>query len=91
MDMQKVLKTAADHGKMIELNAHPYRLDLDWRYCKLARQMGIMISINPDAHDAEGLDDIIYGVTTARRGWLSKTDILNALPLQEATAKLKRT
>ncbi len=89
LDMARVLETAAEHKKIIELNASPYRLDLDWRHCKTARQMGILISINPDSHTTEELKEYKYGVMAARRGWLSKEDVFNTRPLAEVEKYLK--
>ena len=66
---------------MIEINANPHRLDLDAEHCRRARQKGVMIVINPDAHSTGGLDDLEYGVTVARRGWLTKADVWNTVPL----------
>jgi len=88
LNMQQVLETAAKQGKMIELNAHPYRLDLDWRFCKVAREKGIPICINPDAHSVEGLEDMQYGLAAARRGWLSKEDVFNTRSLAEVRKAL---
>lgn len=89
VNMIDVINAAADYGKMIEINAHPFRLDLDWRLCKLARDKGVMISINPDAHTTKGLLDVPYGVGIARKGWLRKNDILNARPLKAVINVLK--
>ena len=77
VDMIKVIDAAADYGKMIEINAHPMRLDLDWRLCKYAKGKGVPIVINPDAHNIEGLRDVFYGVGIARKGWLEKKDVVN--------------
>ncbi|MCK5161278.1 MAG: DNA polymerase/3'-5' exonuclease PolX [Candidatus Aureabacteria bacterium] len=77
VDVEKILKALAGENKAIELNANPHRLDLDWRYCKMAKELGVPVSINPDAHDMEGVKDIKYGVGIARKGWLEKKDILN--------------
>lgn len=63
--------------KAIELNASPYRLDLDWRLCKYAKMCGVPVSINPDAHDIVGLKDVRYGAHIARKGWLENSDVLN--------------
>jgi len=63
--------------KAIEINASPYRLDLDWRLCKFAKEQKVPICINPDAHDTNGLEDVWYGVQIARKGWLESTDVLN--------------
>lgn len=81
VDMIKVIDAAADYGKIIEINAHPIRLDLDWRLCKYAKEKGVMISINPDAHNIDGLKDVDYGVGIARKGWLEKKEVLNARSL----------
>ena len=69
--------------KAIEINASPYRLDLDWRLCRTARDHGVPILINPDAHSIEGLSDIAYGVDIARKGWLESKDVLNTLPVEK--------
>ena len=63
--------------KAVEINASPYRLDLDWRLCKYAKELGVPVCINPDAHDTEGLRDFWFGVQVARKGWLSPADVLN--------------
>jgi len=82
VDMHAVLRrmgelNAEDQLKAVEINASPYRLDLDWRMCKYARDQGVPVCINPDAHDTNGLRDYWYGVQIARKGWLSAADILN--------------
>jgi DNA polymerase (family X) len=77
VNMSQVIEAAADHGKCIEINAHPMRLDLDWRLCRTARDKGVRIAINPDAHSIEGLNDVIFGVGVARKGWLRKKDVVN--------------
>jgi DNA polymerase (family 10) len=76
-----VINCAADYGKIIEINAHPSRLDLDWRFVKYAKEKGVLIAINPDAHNIDGLKDVFYGVGIARKGWLEKNDVFNARPL----------
>jgi DNA polymerase (family 10) len=77
LDLDAVIDAAAAAGTMIEINANPYRLDLDALHCRRARQKGVMIVINPDAHSVGGLDDLEYGVSVARRGWLCKDDVWN--------------
>jgi DNA polymerase (family 10) len=77
IDMRMIIDTAARTNTIIELNASPYRLDIDWRYMKYAKEKGVMISINPDAHAAAGLAEIFYGIGIARKGWQEKKDILN--------------
>jgi DNA polymerase (family X) len=86
----EIINAAADYGKVIEINAHPYRLDLDWRICKYAKEKGVKISINPDAHVITGLDDVRYGVGIARKGWLEKKDIVNTMKLGDVVKFLKR-
>ena len=81
VDMIKVIDAAAEHGKIIEINAYPNRLDLDWRLCKYAKERGVMIAINPDAHRTDDLRHVYLGVSVARKGWLEKKDILNTRPL----------
>ena len=77
LDMDAVLQAAARQGVLIELNANPHRLDLDWRLMKKAKELGLQVVINPDAHHLEGLDDVAYGVGIARKGWLTKEDVFN--------------
>ncbi len=79
VDLVKIIEAAADYGKAIEINSHPYRLDLDWRMVKFAKEKGVKIFINPDAHNTEGLDDVRFGVGIARKGWLEKEDVINAM------------
>ncbi len=79
LDLDSVIDAAAEHGVCIEINAHPSRLDLDWRYLHRARDKGIKIPIDPDAHVIDGLDDMRYGVGIARKGWLRASDVLNTM------------
>ena len=74
---KQVIDAAATLGVSIEINASPYRFDIDWRFCRYAREQGVLISINPDAHNLAGLADTFYGVGIARKGWLRKRDVLN--------------
>lgn len=84
-----IIHCAADYGKVIEINSHPMRLDLDWRHVKYAKEKGVLIAINPDAHNIEGLTDVWYGVGTARKGWLEKHDVLNTRSLRGIEEYLK--
>lgn len=82
VDMHSVLRrmgelNAEGELKAVEINASPYRLDLDWRLCKFAKQQGVPVCINPDAHDLDGLQDVWFGAQIARKGWLEASDILN--------------
>ncbi len=88
VDLDEVLRVAAKYGKMIEINASPYRLDLDWVYVKKAKAMGIRIVINPDAHAPEELAYIDFGLNVARRGWLEAKDVFNTKSLEEVQAVL---
>ena len=72
MDLDAVIDAAAKAGTMIEINANPHRLDLDAVHCRRARDKGVPIVINPDAHSTGGLDDLDYGISVARRGWLDE-------------------
>lgn len=77
LNMKAVLEAARDYGVIIELNSSPARLDIDWRYLRQAKELGVMISINPDAHRIEELPDVAYGVAVARKGWLTSRDVFN--------------
>jgi DNA polymerase (family 10) len=77
VDLDAVIDAAAAAGTMIEINANPHRLDLDSTHCRRARQKGVTIVINPDAHSVGGLDDLEYGVSVARRAWLTTADVWN--------------
>jgi DNA polymerase (family 10) len=79
VDLDAVIDAAAAAGTMIEINANPHRLDLDAVHCRRARLKGVMIVINPDAHSVGGLDDLPFGVSVARRGWLCKEDVWNTV------------
>ncbi|NQW43745.1 MAG: PHP domain-containing protein [Bacteroidetes bacterium] len=76
-----IIDACVSNGVAIELNAHPYRLDMDWRWIDYAINKGAMISINPDAHQKEGLSDMQYGVNVARKGYLTAANCLNGLSL----------
>lgn len=82
LDLERVIDAAASHGKVIELNANPHRLDLDWRHCKYAKRQGVRIAVNPDAHHTDGLADMKYGLNIARKGWLEAQDIINCMSLE---------
>ncbi len=86
VDMEQVLACAAKHNKDIELNAHPYRLDIDWRLLPRAKKLGIKIAICPDAHSTKELEYTFYGLGAARKGWLEKKDVLNCLTADELKA-----
>src|SRR6266849_853493 len=89
LDIDAIIDAAAEQGVCIEINAHPSRLDLDWRLLHRARDKGIKIPVNPDAHVLAGLDDMRYGIGVARKGWLRREDVLNTLTSEEIQAYFK--
>jgi DNA polymerase (family 10) len=89
-DLEEVLHCAAEHDVVVELNAHPNRLDLKDTHLMRAKELGLTISIGTDAHRTTELDLMSYGVEQARRAWLTKADVLNALPLKRLLKKLQR-
>lgn len=89
VDMKKVLDTAAEHKKIVEINANPHRLDLDWRLCGYAKEKGVTFSINPDAHSTEGLEDVPFGVNVARKGGVTAADVVNTLPTEAMASRLQ--
>jgi len=93
IDIPAILDAAAETGIWVELNAAPKRLDLDWRWWPLAKEKGVKCVINPDAHRTERLRDLWFGIGVARKGWLTKTDVMNCLPLGkiERALRAKRT
>jgi len=89
IDIPKILDAAARTGTWIELNAAPKRLDLDWRWWPLAKQKWVKCVINPDAHRTERLQDLWFGIGVARKGWLTKADVMNCLPLVKIEEALR--
>jgi DNA polymerase (family X) len=83
VDMLRIIRKAAARRRFLELNAHPERLDLLDTHCRMAKDEGVLVAINSDAHSMQQFDNLKYGVGQARRGWLEKKDVLNALPLRE--------
>jgi DNA polymerase (family 10) len=88
VDLEAVLQAAAETGTLVEINAQPSRLELDWAHCKRAKALGVKIVINPDAHSTEELALYRFGVFVARRGWLTPNDVLNSLDLDGVTRAL---
>ncbi len=89
VDMEAVLKEAAKYGVAVEINAYPLRLDLNDLHVKIAREYGVALVINTDAHVLSQLDFMRYGVSVARRGWTEKKDVLNTLPYDQLIRRLK--
>ena len=88
LDHAAVIEAAARTGTIIELNANPRRLDMDWRWWPLAREKGVKCAINPDAHHTTQLQFLHFGIGTARKGWLTRGDVVNTLPLGKIEAVL---
>ena len=89
IDIPAILDAAARTGTWIELNAAPKRLDLDWRWWPRAKELGVKCVINPDAHRTERLQDLWFGIGVARKGWLTKDDVVNCLPLEKIEVALR--
>ena len=90
VDMKEVLRTAKETGTAVEINAYPLRLDLNDVYCKLAKETGTKIVISTDTHVISQFRYMAYGVSIARRGWLSKNDVLNTMALPALVKALKK-
>jgi DNA polymerase (family 10) len=90
VNFKKVIDACAANKVIIEINANPYRLDMDWSQIPYALQKGVMISVNPDAHSIKEIDNIRWGVAAARKGGLTKAMTWNAMPLKEIQIWLKK-
>ena len=90
IDLNTILARAAQLGVAVELNADPHRLDLDWRWCRAARDAGVQVELGPDAHSIAGLDHVALGVSMARKGWLQASDVLNTRSADEILAYARR-
>jgi DNA polymerase (family 10) len=90
IDLQRVMQVALERGCFLEINAHPSRLDLDDAHCRMAKEMGLKVAISTDAHTANGLDMMRFGVDQARRGWLEAGDVLNTRSWAELAKLLRR-
>jgi len=86
LDVEAVLEKAAQVGVAVELNADPHRLDLDWRYCRQAKELGVTIEIGPDAHSTAALDNVHFGIGMARKAWLEAGEILNTRSADDVLA-----
>ena len=90
LDMEAVLQAAAEMSTVIEINAHPDRLDLPDRYVRRAVELGVRLAINSDAHDVQDFDYLFFGVATARRGWATAEDVLNTWELDRLLSWLSK-
>jgi DNA polymerase (family 10) len=90
LDMQRVMKAAAERGCYLEVNAQPDRLDLTDANCRLAKETGVKVAISTDAHSADELGFMRFGVDQARRGWLEADDVLNTRPWAELKTLFRR-
>lgn len=90
IDHKKVIDACAANGVIIELNSHPYRLDIDWRWIPYCMEKGVMIAVNPDAHEKNGYNDMRYGTYVARKGMLTKEMCFNALNREEIDLFFKK-
>ena len=90
VNIPAIIDAAAETGTIIELNASAWRLDMDWRWWRLAKEKGVKCSINPDAHTTQGLEAVLFGVRAARKGWLTRNDVVNCLPLGQIEVALKK-
>src|SRR5262249_25907185 len=79
VDLEAILHAAARHDTLVEINAHPQRLDIDWISSKRAKALGVRLVINPDAHSPDEIANTRFGIDVARRGWLDKKDVFNTL------------
>lgn len=90
VEIESIIQAADRCGVALEINAHPARLDLDWRHVKKACDHGVQIAVNTDAHSVAGLDHLRYGVGIARKGWLRAPDVLNTLSREAIAAWFQR-
>lgn len=89
VDIEKIIKACAEHGVAIELNASPYRMDMDWRWWRYAVDCGVQCAINVDAHRNEHASFLRIGASVARKGWLTRKHVLNTRPYDDLTNWLK--
>ena len=86
VDHQAIINACTEFGVIIEINAHPKRLDIDWRWVHKALDKGLILSVNPDAHEIAGFSDMYYGVCVGRKGGLTKEQTFNTWPLEKVSA-----
>jgi len=90
IDHKKIIESCADNNVMIEINANPWRLDLDWRWVNYALEKDVMLSINPDAHEIDGFNDMKFGVLVGRKGGLTKEKTFNSWNLRKVESYLSK-
>ena len=90
INVSKIIDACAKNNTIIEINANPRRLDMDWRWWKKAKNKGVKCSINPDAHKIEHFQYLHFGVKIAQKGWLESSDVVNCLPIDEIKKLLKQ-
>jgi len=91
VDLEKIIAHAAARGCFLELNANPKRLDLTDIYCQMAKERGVLVAVNSDAHRSDDFENLRFGIGQARRGWLEKEDVLNTRPLPELLKMIRPT
>jgi DNA polymerase (family 10) len=91
LDMPRIIREAGRRGCFLELNAQPERLDLFDIYCQMAKEEGVLVSINSDAHSTFDFANLRFGIGQARRGWLEKQNVLNTRSLEELRILIART
>jgi DNA polymerase (family 10) len=89
VDINEMMEVAAKTGTILEINSYPERLDLNDIYCRMAKEKGVQLAIETDAHSIEGLTFMDLGVAVARRGWLEEKEVINTLPLDKLLKRLK--
>ncbi len=90
VDLDAIIEKAAKNGVILEFNANPYRLDLDWRWLKKAKERGVKIAINPDAHSTGELELVYSGLAVARKGWLESGDVFNCWETEQVIEYFQR-
>ncbi|MCC5789894.1 MAG: DNA polymerase/3'-5' exonuclease PolX [Opitutales bacterium] len=90
LDHRKIIDAAAGNGVVIEINSHPRRLDMDWRWWRYAREKGVRASINPDAHHSDHFAYTLAGINIARKGWLQREDVINTMGLKDVSDFLRK-
>jgi DNA polymerase (family 10) len=88
LDMEAILRAARRNGVAMEINSFPDRLDLRDQHVRMCKDLGVKLVVSTDSHHTRHLENLKYGVTTARRGWLEKSDVLNTLPVDECLMTL---